>query len=232
MEVNSGGAVSSPIIFTHLTPKSQRTYNRHFSSDHIITSPPISYSNADLTLLSKEIQQLKTQFSSDPEMTEQAEFLSQSVQQLFNNNGSSFNPLKEQKKKIEFKYPQFSVGPFLVIVESSDQNLAEWEKYAITINQIMDSNAPESLESFQEMIQKAANECFQKVKDDTGKNKFKICWWDKDLQKIVKERQTALLKYLEQPSLENYLTSKRLQAYSKKSIKEKKRNHFCNFVWI
>ncbi|KAK9879552.1 hypothetical protein WA026_006620 [Henosepilachna vigintioctopunctata] len=77
MEVNSGGAVSSPIIFTHLTPKSQKTYNRHFSSDHIITSPPISYSNADLTLLSKEIQQLKTQFSSDPEMTEQAEFLSQ-----------------------------------------------------------------------------------------------------------------------------------------------------------
>ncbi|KAK9879551.1 hypothetical protein WA026_006619 [Henosepilachna vigintioctopunctata] len=93
----------------------------------------------------------------------------------------------------------------------------------------MDSNAPESLESFQEMIRKAANECFQKVKDDTGKNKFKICWWDKDLQKIVKERQAAFLKYMEQPSLENYLTSKRLQAYSKKSIKEKKKESFLQF---
>ncbi|KAK9877889.1 hypothetical protein WA026_020115 [Henosepilachna vigintioctopunctata] len=126
MEGSSGGASSSPGIFTQLTPTSQRTYNRYFGPGHEILTSPVIISNAELSLLSKEIIQIKSQFQTDTDIIEQAETLSKSIQQLSNNRSQiPDNQNIKEKKKIDFRYPQYSLGPFLVIIESTEQNLGK-----------------------------------------------------------------------------------------------------------
>ncbi|KAK9892526.1 hypothetical protein WA026_020511 [Henosepilachna vigintioctopunctata] len=81
---------------------------------------------------------------------------------------------------------------------------ANWESFDSAIIEIMDTNEPESIKTFQEMIIKATNGTIKEKQNNKYKNKFKLFWWDENLQEDIKKRQLSFRKYLDFPSLKNY----------------------------
>ncbi|KAK9886682.1 hypothetical protein WA026_017602 [Henosepilachna vigintioctopunctata] len=106
---------------------------------------------------------------------------------------------------------------------------ANWESFNTAIIEIMDTNEPESIKTFQEMIIKATNGTIKEKQNNKDKNKFKLFWWDDNLQEDIKKRQLAFRKYLDFPSLENYILAKQYQAIAKRNIRCKKKEAFSQF---
>lgn len=97
MELSSGGSGDppspSPKAKTKdlLTPKSKVTLNRLFLIDE--SSNESNYSQADLTLLTREIELITATFKNDQEIVNEASELSQTITNIVNNH----KPIKKQK---------------------------------------------------------------------------------------------------------------------------------------
>lgn len=105
---------------------------------------------------------------------------------------------------------------------------ADWDLYSITIDNFLQEDEDISYDNLMHIINHAA-EITIPTKTASSTSKPKNPWWDQDCDKLLQERKKSLKVFKTQPSLDNFLSAKRIIANIRRRLKEKKKISFRNF---
>lgn len=105
---------------------------------------------------------------------------------------------------------------------------ADWCKYQETIANGIQSRTPNTLKEFCDLIKEAADSSIPKKKPPKPTT-YRKSWWNVELSEAVKKRSEAFKMYLRNPTTEQYLHAKNIQAAVKNKIRNAKRESFRAF---
>lgn len=70
----------------------------------------------------------------------------------------------------------------------------------------------------------------EKVSPARRKEKNPVTWWDADCHQVTEERKKKHKEWIKNPTLENHIEYKRVNAIARKTIRRKKKESFISFV--
>ncbi|CAK1553054.1 unnamed protein product [Leptosia nina] len=116
-------------------------------------------------------------------------------------------------------------------------NKTDWNKYAEVSNNVFQDmivskeNPVASYEEFCNRLNKLKQMCVPKFTKTNFRGRPPAPWWNSTCEEAVIKSYNALKLYRNDPTVDNYINYKRLDALKKRTIKEQKRiswNSYCN----
>ncbi|CAK1545099.1 unnamed protein product [Leptosia nina] len=116
-------------------------------------------------------------------------------------------------------------------------NKTDWNKYAEVSNKVFQDmivskeNPVASYEEFCNRLNKLKQMCVPKFTKTNFRGRPPAPWWNSTCEEAVIKSYNALKLYRNDPTVDNYINYKRLDALKKRTIKEQKRiswNSYCN----